>query len=944
MLRPLLAAALVLAAATTGVGAGVAAGAPAPAAAQAPAAPQESAPLRLEVLSGRADLVSAGDALVEVVLPAGASARGLQVLAGERDVTAAFSERDGRLLGLVSGLPEGPSTLTARLADGRGARLDVVNHPKGGPVFSGPQVQPWFCSTERSGLGAPLDEQCNAPTSVSYVYKSSNSARSGFQPYDPQSPPSDVATTTTDEGKQVPYIVRNERGTLNRSVYDIALLWDPAKPSAEQDAWNRKLGFTFGGGCAPNHHQTNNSGAVLSDLYLKRGFAVATSGLNVLGNNCNPVVSAETMTMVKERLVERYGEIRYTIGTGCSGGSIQQLVIATAYPGLLDGIQPSCTYPDSVTTGIEVLDCSILLAYMDTSALFPPGSPQRAAVMGQESEGPCRSWREVFGFDRAVADPTIGCDGLVLGPAQPGYRRPGYVYHPTDNPTGARCTIQDYAKAVVGTTPDGKGAPLFDNAGVQYGLKALQSRAITPAQFLDLNARIGGYDIDMRRQADRSQGSPEAIRTVYRSGLVNDGQQLANVPIIDLRGHDNAEIHTDYNSYVLRERLERANGTSANHVIFTADTPLVVPPSVTEEALVLMDQWLAAIEADRTADPLSEKVLRNRPATAVDSCYIGGNKITDQDRCRVAFPYYSAPRIAAGGPFTNDNLKCELRPIDPAEYGGRLSAADLERLAAVFPDGVCDFDRPGVEQQDAAGTWYTFAGGPGGRPLGPEPVSSAVTPSGRAGDGRPVAQARSVDDACPAGRVPADSRADDDGNAHEASIDCLVWYEIAKGTSDTTFDPRVAVTREQMAGFLARLIEVSGGRLPADAPDAFHDDDESVHEDTINKLAAAGVLAGKGDGRFDPTGEVSRAQLATFLVKAYDHRSAEVLADRGDYFADDDGHALEGFINRSAAAGFTSGRDGGYAPNASVQRDAMASFLARVLDLLVEEGTAKTKQ
>jgi hypothetical protein len=931
MLRLLLASAVLAGSAVTGIGAG----------GVAPAAAQE--PLRLDVLSARADLVTAGDALVEVVLPPGASPSGLQVQAGQRDVTAAFSDRGGRLVGLVEGLPDGPSTLTAQLADGRGARLDVVNHPKGGPVFSGPQVQPWFCTTQASGLGTELDSQCNAPTLVRYVYRSTNPARTGFQPYDPQNPPSDVATTTTDEGKTVPYIVRNERGTLNRSVYDVALLWDPSKPSQEQDAWNRKLGFTFGGGCAPNHRQTNNSGAVLDRLYLDRGFAVATSGLNVFGNNCNPVVSAETMMMVKERLVERYGQIRYTIGTGCSGGSIQQLVITSAYPGLLDGIQPACTYPDSITTGTEVLDCSLLLAYMDTAASFPPGSPQRAAVFGQESEGPCRSWREVFGFDRAVADPTIGCDGLVLGPAQPAYRRPAYVYHPTDNPTGTRCTIQDYAKAVVGTLPDGKAPTLHDNTGVQYGLKALQSRQITPAQFLDLNARVGGYDIDMRRQAGRSTGDVGAIRTLYRSGLVNDGRQLANVPIIDLRGHDNAEIHTDYNSYVLRERLQRANGTSANHVIFTADTPLVVPPSVAQEALVLMDQWLAAIEGDTSGDPLSAKVLRNRPATAVDSCYIGGSKITDQDRCRVAFPYYSAPRIAAGGPFTNDNLKCQLRPIDPAEYGGTLSPADLELLAATFPDGVCDFKRPGIEQQPAAGGWYSYADGPGGRPLGAEPASTPVS-SAPPASGALQPQARTVTDACPPERVPANSRADDDGNTHEPAIDCLVWYGISTGTSATTYDPRTAVTREQMAAFVTRLIELSGGRLPAGAPDAFTDDDESPHEASIDKLAAAGIVSGTGDGRFDPRSTVSRAQMAKFLVNGYEHRSAETLADRGDMFGDDNGHPLEPFINRSAAAGFAAGRDGGYEPGAAVGRDAMASFLARVLDLLVEEGTANTKQ
>ena len=55
--------------------------------------------------------------------------------------------------------------------------------------------------------------------------------------------------------------------------------------------------------------------------------------------------------MLKEHIAETYGAIRYTIGTGCSGGSIQQYVIAADYPGLLDGIQPNCSFQDSWTTG-----------------------------------------------------------------------------------------------------------------------------------------------------------------------------------------------------------------------------------------------------------------------------------------------------------------------------------------------------------------------------------------------------------------------------------------------------------------------------------------------------------------------------------------------------------------------------------------------------------------
>jgi hypothetical protein len=208
-----------------------------------------------------------------------------------------------------------------------------------------------------------------------------------------------------------------------------------------------------------------------------------------------------------------------------------------------------------------------------------------------------------------------------------------------------------------------------------------------------------------------------------------------------------------------------------------------------------------------------------------------------------------------------------------------------------------------------------------------------------------VAKAREIFDACPQDRVPRDSRQDDNGNTHEFAIDCMVWYEIAQGTSSTQYEPSKAVTRAQMASFVARLIEKSGGELEQNPPDAFSDDNGlEPHEANINKLAAAGIVAGKGDGTYDPEGPVTRAQMAKFLVEGYEFRSENALTSDGDYFADDEGSVHEANINKSATAGFTSGRNGGYDPGASVLRDQMASFLSRVLDLLVEEGTTPVKQ
>ena len=82
--------------------------------------------------------------------------------------------------------------------------------------------------------------------------------------------------------------------------------------------------------------------------------------------------------------------------------------------------------------------------------------------------------------------------------------------------------------------------------------------------------------------------------------------------------------------------------------------------------------------------------------------------------------------MVAGGPLASDIMKCQLKPIDWAGYGSvQFTDDQKQRLRQAFPNGVCDWSKPGVEQQPA-GVWLTFAGGPGGAPLGPAPVSQPV--------------------------------------------------------------------------------------------------------------------------------------------------------------------------------------------------------------------------
>ena len=134
-----------------------------------------------------------------------------------------------------------------------------------------------------------------------------------------------------------------------------------------------------------------------------------------------------------------------------------------------------------------------------------------------------------------------------------------------------------------------------------------------------------------------------------------------------------------------------------------------------------------------------------------------------------------------------------------------------------------------------------------------------------------------------------------------------MWWQVTGGISATSYAPTTAVTRGQMATFLARTVLSSGGTLPAAPRDAFGDDHGSLHELAINQLAAVGISNGVGPGRYDPAGPVTRGQMATFLAKTWAYRTGRTMPLGADYFTDDDGTVHEASIGRVARAGFTGG-------------------------------------
>ena len=747
------------------------------------------------VLSNRADLISGGDALVEVVVPPGIiqaiqSGGNVKLKASLNSVPLpgdVLSLRpNGRVIGLVTGLKRGQNVLTVQ-TPGKTMSIVITNHPISGPVFSGgAQLQPWICATSASksvtvvaprdpslsgttatrvsGLSSdPVDAQCDTPTQFSYYYYPAAKVGTGctltitganpcFVAYNPAARPADadIADFTNDRGDTVKSLLRLEKGTINRVIYQVLGYFDPAKPWqpwAPQTGWNGKLMWKMGAATSANRFEAPPSaGAVFDVNALSAGFIVANSSSTEHSQNNNELLAAETMMMVKEHIIEAYGEIRYTMSDGCSGGSMMQTTIATVMPGLLDGIQPSCSYPDAVSTWIETKDCGLLRAdYFAT----PNGSllteAQRAAISGHPSSNYCNTWVTSF-LPQFLPTNTGNCGAGF--PAS-------IVYDPTLRRNGVRCdTDGGPQEPQWGTFVDSDGNTKtklpYDNVGVQYGLRALQDGVISADEFVRLNEGVGSFDNDRNWSggnpaspivpAPRHIAQPDVLPTIYESGIITDGKQLAKVAIIDLRAFDlNPNIHMPWRSFSERDRLDRANGTHANQVIRafrTVNGGITPGPAGVRQSFLMMDHWLANIEADTSVTPIEQKVINNKPADVNDACFNSAGATDsdllvdvglDSDACLVGAiaKNMKSPRVVSGGPLAENVFKCQLKSLnlsDPDYQGIAFTPDQAARLAAVFPNGVCDWTKPGVSQTNAVPT--TFADGPGGEPLPPPPVAT----------------------------------------------------------------------------------------------------------------------------------------------------------------------------------------------------------------------------
>ena len=397
--------------------------------------------------------------------------------------------------------------------------------------------------------------------------------------------------------------------------------------------------------------------------------------------------------MVKERFIERYGVPMFTIGWGSSGGAIQQHGIADNYPGLLDGLITGRSFADTAfASSTSSGDSRLLLNYFDKLA--------GAGAYTDEQK------RAIAGFANAA---TISNLSRVRAPRYNATERcpeglpAEQKYDPVKNPKGARCTIWDHGANVYGRDPrTGFARRPLDNTGIQYGLEALNSGAITKEQFLDLNEKIGGFDIDGNIVAARMVADTVAMRAAYRSGrLTNGGGGLATVPIIDYRTYYDdlpaGDVHLRFQSFTTRARLEKANGYSDNHVMLLQDRrygDFDTTSPVLADALAQMDQWLSSSRAGRLQRHADREAAEGQagrrwwtPAGRKDEV---PQKIEEKQqyragRCNELYPAFSFPRGVAGAPIANDIIKCQLKPIAGVRLQGDVHGRRDDTAAEDLP-------------------------------------------------------------------------------------------------------------------------------------------------------------------------------------------------------------------------------------------------------------------
>ena len=582
-----------------------------------------------------------------------------------------------------------------------------------GPLFTGPQQYPFICFSFENGLGQPLvdnqdgignavfpehngvpivtadpvgySQYCSLRTRVDYFYYSTRVAN--FLPLpDPAQVPDDVAVLSL-QGRQINFVVRLERGTINRFIYSIAMLAPFAesldKPNKlDNSAWNRKLVYKFQGGTGIGHWQGSFALTRSHALHyesLSRGYAVAYSTGTRTSTHYNLKLAEETALMVKQHFIKTYGKPIYTVGIGGSGGGIQQYVIAQNNPHIIDAAIPQLSYPDMITQTINIADCELLERYFDSEYTADNTSRwgnwlERSVIEGMAAN--ITAFKEPWSLSPFAPRPGMsecvnGWRGQTASMFNPAWAPAQYfaalaLYrYPPDVIASIKWTHWNDLGNIYPQDENGIAPNSWDNVGVQYGLRALRKGELSTQEFLELNACVGGWkpsqemalgaypwnpnadpatfdpwdqsnmnlspECKSGQPAPRTAGNITAMNIAHTSGHVFRGE--ISIPVIDLRWYLEPilDMHHSVASFQTRARMIAKQGHAKNQVIWVAECSELDPVSLddncaynpTGDALDAMDKWMHQLRAYP-----SRGVARNRPQRVQDTCFNGdGNLI-----------------------------------------------------------------------------------------------------------------------------------------------------------------------------------------------------------------------------------------------------------------------------------------------------------------------------
>jgi hypothetical protein len=517
--------------------------------------------------------------------------------------------------------------------------------PDGGP--GEPAVQyPFACTAQDHGLELIVDNQdgegvevrddngellgysrdCDADTRTWYYAVDTDGDRHLIREHD-EGPIDDIAerlgdaelaTTTLTDGREVPYLIRHERGVINRFIYSISMLTtedevtggSPADP--DRSNWNGRLLYQFQGGVGIGHTQGRyDEGDAITGApdRLARGYAVVYSTVNRTGEHYNLLLGGRTSVMVKDHFVATHGEPDYTVGLGGSGGAIQQYVYAQNHPDLLDALVPQRSYPDMTTQTIHVGDCALLDRWMEEeaeNAEFWADWDNRELLQGMNSiEGYLGS--NATGLNQAKvllaqlginlpqqsgsSECVEGWLGLLPLAMNPLYGSETNWDLLGDQVDDIERTHWDDAREAYGTDPDtGFARVPWDNVGVQYGLRAVGEGEVTPEQFLELNAEVGSWKDtpDMVAEGVPFEDQQVVIgRIAAERGItpaeVQAGLTAGLIPVTELFdpwSSRNANVSPDGGSTPAARRsgdLDAISGAYESGLVFRGGLPREIP-------------------------------------------------------------------------------------------------------------------------------------------------------------------------------------------------------------------------------------------------------------------------------------------------------------------------------------------------------------------------------